>query len=419
MADFPDEATRLNDEGTKLFEEGRFQEAGELYERANETDTTNSPMYLANLALVELRLDRNEKAEIYATQALLRDPRDLKARYRRGLARWARARHFEAFVDLASALTLDPTDKLTIAAFAKLSDVFEAEGEYVACLSPMRILQAEYPSAYGSPSAPRPQNSQTVSRADGAIVIPDDTLRVPKNRKGGACALCKNFAWDRKRVRACSGCTTAFYCDEICQRKHWPEHKKDCIPYDKTFALTMHLCKNLLQHRFIHMHLTIYALRSIGALHHSPPLPYPTFLLVLVGLVPLELGPKARRRISIRNIIHVPLAVTDKQTRDSYFRQREQMRKTSGDPNAAGIFFMVTPLITEAEHQSDPSQALTLMDRVEPLLVLMMNQSTRSMGIESHAFGVGRKLTPDLDELYWSLEDELANDVENYYGLQR
>ncbi|KAJ7848263.1 hypothetical protein B0H14DRAFT_901740 [Mycena olivaceomarginata] len=137
----------------------------------------------------------------------------------------------------------------------------------------------------------------------------------------------------------------------------------------------MHLCKTLLHHHFICVHLMVYAMRSMGALYHSPP-PYSTFLLVLVELVLLGPGPKARRRIAIRNIVNVPLAVIDKQTRNSYLlTQRKRMRQTTGDPDA--------------------------------------------IGIESHSFGVGRKVTPDLDALYWSLEDELANDVENYYGLQR
>ncbi|KAJ7883379.1 hypothetical protein B0H13DRAFT_1890390 [Mycena leptocephala] len=376
MASSPDEVTRLNDQATKLFEEGKFQDAGKLYERANKVDTMNSPIYLANLSLVELRLEQYQKAEVYATQALLRDPRYLKARFRRAYARWGQARRMEALVDFAGALTVDPTDKATMAASPPftLSTEVEASKEFPGYLSPMLILQADYPSAYGSPSAPRPRNVQTVSRADGAIMIPDHAVRVPKDRKGGTCASCKNFAWDQKRAKACSGCTTTFYCDEVCQRKHWPEHKTECIPYDKTFALTMHLCKTLLHHHFIRMHLMVYAVRSMGALYHSPP-PYFTFLLVLVELVPLGPGPKARRRIAIRHIVNVPLAVIDKQTRNSYFTQRERMRQTTGDPDAVGI--------------------------------------------ESHSLGVGRKVTPDLDALYWSLEDELANDVENYYGLQR
>ncbi|KAJ7886117.1 hypothetical protein B0H14DRAFT_2697694 [Mycena olivaceomarginata] len=119
MAGSPDEATRLNDQATKLFEEGKFQDAGELYERANKIDSTNSPIYLANLALVELRLKQYQKAEISATQALLRDPRDLKARFRRA--------YFPGY------------------------------------LTPMLLLRADYPSAYGSPGAPRPRNAQTVS----------------------------------------------------------------------------------------------------------------------------------------------------------------------------------------------------------------------------------------------------------------
>lgn len=144
----------------------------------------------------------------------------------------------EALVDLAGALTVDPTDKATIAAFAKLSTEVEASQDFPGYLSPMLLLQADYPSPYGTPSAPRPRNTQTVARADGAIVIPDHAVRVPKDRKGGTCAACKNFAWDQKRAKACSRvrnsftaltpliprmmqCTSTFYCDEVCQRKHW------------------------------------------------------------------------------------------------------------------------------------------------------------------------------------------------------
>ncbi|KAJ7848262.1 hypothetical protein B0H14DRAFT_2768303, partial [Mycena olivaceomarginata] len=175
MAGSPDEATRLNDQATKLFEEGKFQDAGELYERANKIDSTNSPIYLANLALVELRLKQYQRAEISATQALLRDPRDLKARFRRACARWGQARRMEALVDLASALMVDPTDKATITAFAKLSTEVEASQDFPGYLSPMLLLQADYPSAYDRP---------------GAIMIPDHAVHVPKDRKGGTYAAC-------------------------------------------------------------------------------------------------------------------------------------------------------------------------------------------------------------------------------------
>ncbi|KAF7357109.1 RNA polymerase II-associated protein 3 [Mycena sanguinolenta] len=416
MASEADEATRLNNEARKLFDEGKFEDAGKLYERANEADTLNSPIYLSNLALVYLKLKQFEKAEICATIALSRDPRFIKARYRRAMARWRRGRPMEALVDLASVLTLDPMDKAAVAAFETVSNEYESLGDSRSSLDPMQILRADFPSPYGSAAAPRPRTAQNVSRANG-VVIPDISSRMPKKSRAGTCASCGTIQWTRDKVKTCQGCSTACYCDELCQRKHWPTHKKDCIPYDEAHVLTMHLCRNLMVHKYIHMHLTFYAMRSIGALHYSPP-PYFTVLLLFVELVPMDDGPRPRRRIHIRNIITAPLAVFYDKLRESYYVQREQMRKTCGTPNASGVAILVTPFL-ERGHEKNKSRTAIFMNRLIPDFGLLVKNSFFPVGVQSHSFGVGRKLTDDLDELYWSLEDELANDVDNYYGLQR
>jgi hypothetical protein len=38
------------------------------------------------------------------------------------------------------------------------------------------------------------------------------------------CAYCGKYG---DRLQRCGGCTRAYYCDTMCQRKHWPAHKKE------------------------------------------------------------------------------------------------------------------------------------------------------------------------------------------------
>ncbi|KAJ7869568.1 hypothetical protein B0H14DRAFT_3579194 [Mycena olivaceomarginata] len=61
MAGGEDDAMWLNDEGGKLFHEGKFQEARELFEGANEADTSNSPIFLSNLTLVHIKLEQSSQ----------------------------------------------------------------------------------------------------------------------------------------------------------------------------------------------------------------------------------------------------------------------------------------------------------------------------------------------------------------------
>ncbi|KAJ7669765.1 hypothetical protein B0H17DRAFT_1209524 [Mycena rosella] len=419
MDDPQSEATRLNTEAKTFFNEGKFREAAKLYKAANRADTLDSPIYLSNLALVQLKLQQFPMAEISATMALTRDARFCKARYRRALARQAQGRLKEALVDLANVLTAEPRDKAAAAAFAAILREHESPGRERGCLTGMAILNADYPSAYGSATAPRPLQTkpplQNKTSGNG-IVIPNASSRIPKDLRAGTCASCKTVKWMRE-IKTCRGCSTAVYCDAVCQRNHWPTHKSDCVRYDDDDVIAMHLCKSLLDHKYVRMHILFYAMRSIGALHHSTP-PYVSVLLMFVKMVPLATGPSKRRRLSITNIVTAPLAIFDKDTRDSYIDQRRQMRITCEMPCAPGVAMLVTPHRAK-DREDDKARTLIFMHRVVPELVVMATQSYVPMGFASHSFETGRSVTSDLDELYWNLEDELANDTDNYYGLQR
>lgn len=42
------------------------------------------------------------------------------------------------------------------------------------------------------------------------------------------CYNCGKYEDPRDRMRACSRCKIAYYCDPSCQKTHWPQHKKMC-----------------------------------------------------------------------------------------------------------------------------------------------------------------------------------------------
>ncbi|KAJ7443650.1 hypothetical protein B0H11DRAFT_2291504 [Mycena galericulata] len=364
------ESTRLNNEAKKLFNEGKFHEAGKLYQAANKADTLNSPIYLSNLALVQLKLQQFPLAEITATMALMRDPPFCKARYRRALARQRQGRLMESLVDLANVLTAEPMDQAAAATFAKIQRELEDSGPGRGFLSTMSILQTDFPSAYGSAAAaPRPLRNESPGRG---IVIPNSSERIPKNLRTWTCTSCKT-AKMTSEIKTCRRCETAKYCDEVCQRRHWLTYKKDCIRYEDDAVLAMHLCRNLLDHKYIRMNILIYAMRAIGALHHSNP-PYLTVLLLLVKMVPLATGLLRRRRVSIVNIVTVSLAVLDKDTRDSYIAQLQVTRDTCKMPGAPGVAILVTPHLN-MDTDTNKSRTAIFMHRVVPEIVTMATQS--------------------------------------------
>jgi hypothetical protein len=134
--------------------------------------------------------------------ALLRDARFCKARYRRALARQRQGRLMEALVDLASVLTADPMDRTAAAAFETIQRELERSGFERNFLSPMSILQADYPSAYGSAAAaPRPVRNES---PDDAIVVQNSSHPIPKDLRAGTCASCKTVKWKRE-IKTCRG----------------------------------------------------------------------------------------------------------------------------------------------------------------------------------------------------------------------
>lgn len=111
------EALKSKDQGTELFKEKRFSEAIAAYEEACEliepiasaksiwvTCKTNAAQCAAN--------NGDHAASIrYSTEALGKDPDNIKALYRRGSARIHMGLAEEALIDLQHGLKLDPENK--------------------------------------------------------------------------------------------------------------------------------------------------------------------------------------------------------------------------------------------------------------------------------------------------------------------
>ncbi|TFK32588.1 hypothetical protein BDQ12DRAFT_739279 [Crucibulum laeve] len=80
------EGEDLKDMGNGLFKKGDYEGAVILYSQVIER-AGPKPVYLSNLSAAYMKLADYESAEWGATGALLYDPKLIKARYRRALAR--------------------------------------------------------------------------------------------------------------------------------------------------------------------------------------------------------------------------------------------------------------------------------------------------------------------------------------------
>jgi hypothetical protein len=50
---------------------------------------------------------------------------------------------------------------------------------------------------------------------------------------GKQCGNCNTGAQEKCRLNKCSRCRRVRYCDAVCQREAWPEHKQYCVPREK------------------------------------------------------------------------------------------------------------------------------------------------------------------------------------------
>ena len=57
-----------------------------------------------------------------------------------------------------------------------------------------------------------------------------ENSQVPEVVQSSACLTCATCGARSKSCMKCSRCKTVYYCDASCQRRHWAQHKRYCVP---------------------------------------------------------------------------------------------------------------------------------------------------------------------------------------------
>ncbi|KAF7336451.1 RNA polymerase II-associated protein 3 [Mycena sanguinolenta] len=218
----------LNAKAGESFRAGDFVGAAKYYELATQATGNTVPIYLSNLAAAYLKIGKYRAAEQAADKALRLEPRAIKPRYRRAIARKKRNLISEAMIDLASLLTTDPRNVEARAEFQTLTAIQNQRDKIQRALIPEEILKADSPSAHGSSTNP-PLPTHPDLHLRGLPLFQRIQQTSPVNVGGihGACHVCKK-AMHRRDLKECQKCRRVTYCGVACQRAHWPDHKRAC-----------------------------------------------------------------------------------------------------------------------------------------------------------------------------------------------
>ncbi|KAJ7469568.1 hypothetical protein FB451DRAFT_1368550 [Mycena latifolia] len=240
----------------KLFKAGDFSGAAKYYELAT-TTTDRVSVYFSNLVAAY------RGARAAADKALQLEPRALKARYRRAIARKSLNLLPEALVDIFSSLASDPRnaegkDELQILLNMQKEDGKKAQCDYAPSTTNVATLHGAY-----------------------------HTYRTPKHRKD---------------LNTCKKCYRVNYCSVKCQRAECtsvsrPDHKLTCKPAPDGNT-TIRVGRRIADYAYFCTHLLLYAIRAID----PPKLPgedHDFILMVVVDMVPLLGSPRPGRKSKI------------------------------------------------------------------------------------------------------------------------
>ncbi|KIJ13194.1 hypothetical protein PAXINDRAFT_177052 [Paxillus involutus ATCC 200175] len=107
---------KLKEEGNALYRVEDYTNAIECYQKAIDVHVHGSaatPVLLTNLAAAYIKLEMYGAAHFTATEALIGDPKSVKARFRRGVARQNMDMLDAAVTDFRTVLSLDPENQET------------------------------------------------------------------------------------------------------------------------------------------------------------------------------------------------------------------------------------------------------------------------------------------------------------------
>ncbi|CAG8520259.1 34708_t:CDS:2 [Racocetra persica] len=121
-----EKAFQEKETGNNFFKKGDYKKAIEHYGKANELDP-KEPVYIINRAMAYLKLNKWVEAEDDCTKGLLLHPDNIKALWRRGIARRELGKLQDAKKDLDDALLLEPNDKAIKDEYIKVLEAIKAK----------------------------------------------------------------------------------------------------------------------------------------------------------------------------------------------------------------------------------------------------------------------------------------------------
>ncbi|KAJ6451342.1 hypothetical protein C8R47DRAFT_1170199 [Mycena vitilis] len=396
-------AARKNEEAGQYFRSGQYEEAVTAYSAAIRFDhlSAASTTYFTNLAAAYLKVGKFLEAGEAASDALIRDPRSVKARYRRGVATKALGWLTASLVDFYNVLVLDPGVEEARSLFMKTFREYNTASRMPVTpdqMAPLDRPALHAPSALESPSAP-------------TLVGGAGRQRVKKSIRGKfrVCSWCAAEG-DWRTSSACAACAMATYCNRECQRNHWPVHKPVCSSL-ASIKQFLRLVTTLGTDTYMNRLLKFYAIRAMGFLTPHQ-IPGPTVIIVRVGLTTADTQP---RRLTIENIHVAYLGLLPETEQEQYWKYTA----IAGIPSSDCVCLLYSPAVYHIEELAYAGvESPTSVVKVLPAELEEIRLRGNTVEVESPVFGGTRTLALDLDVLFRALEDEIALDEHNLHGFR-
>ncbi|KAJ7748211.1 hypothetical protein DFH07DRAFT_830441 [Mycena maculata] len=399
----------LNAEGGKRFKAGDYRGAAMYYELATGRAAADPvSIYFSNLAAAYLKLGRYPLAQDAAAKALQLEPRATKARYRRAIARKLLKWIPEALLDITTLLTCDPDNSEAKAEYQILIDMQKKDGR--GPLAPENILECCSPLPYGSLTSPRhgDPSDPHQQRLPFFRMVPPLQKNAGSN-VDGACMECTK-PMRKKDLKTCQKCKRVNYCSVQCQRAAWPGHKQTCnVASDDN--VTIRTGRRLADHPYFQTHLLLYAMRTM----RKPRLRHEThdmILMVVVDMVLVEPSkPNGTKRTIVKNLVAVPICLVPQEV---IYTLTHAVHKLSTNKPLHALWIVTTGIYPEGEECKFRLNVLP----ADEIITSSAHLPHFSLDLHSQSYGVFRRVTCDLDFLFWSINDELRLDIDNYYQFQ-
>ncbi|KAJ6462174.1 hypothetical protein C8R45DRAFT_1178668, partial [Mycena sanguinolenta] len=388
----------LSNQAGELFKADDFEGAAKYYEIATQVAGNSVSIYLSNLAAAYLKLEKYRAAAHAADRALRLEPRAIKARYRRAMARKNLKFIPEALIDLASLLTTDPGIGEARAEFQTLTAPQNRTGRIERALTTEEILKADSPSAYGSSGNP------------SRVADPDPHLRGSTSFRRLKPMPHTKRIQPVSELKKCRKCGRVNDCSKACARANWSEHKLICnVAPDGN--ITFRTGRRIADHDYFRRHLLLYALRAIGPAKRAHEA-RPSILMVVVDMVPVSAAePNGCNRTTVTNIVAVPTSILPPDVRDMLDLTPQN---TNGQGPVHALWIVTSGIYPDGE--ATRCRVALLMP--EDFISSNTHLPHFSLDCCSNSYGVFRRMNLDLDFLFESINDELRLDEEDYYGMR-